>query len=98
MISLEIRNNLCQVEICTNCTETEFQAPAEFGGISRAEKNRNNTDEIRLDAEIDRVFVEHLNSGFAYRPTNELKSFGILQDALNSSVNFGFEPISQSQL
>ena len=61
-------------------------------------KYGNNADEFMLDAEIDTVFSENFDSGLANGPADRLETFGILQNALNCSVNLGFKPVSQSRL
>src|SRR5208283_3896554 len=97
MIACKIFDIIHQTKIRTSRLVTEtlvgfsFEASAQPGGFSRAVENSDKDDKIRLDTEMDVVFVKRFNPGFMNRPSTEWKSFRIFQNALNGGVDFGFK-------
>jgi len=104
MIPREILKKIRQIELRTNRIVTEtlagfsFQPSPQFGRITATVKNGNNTNEVRLYAEINFVFGENVHARFASVLGNQLKPFRVAQDVLKGDVNFGFKPVAQSGL
>lgn len=101
MNSHEILNQIRQIERRANRMVTEtvsdfsFQPSAQFRGIAGTVENRNNADEGRFNREVNTVAVEDFESGLANGFAGEWKSFWVLKNAGQSSVDFGFEPVAQ---
>jgi len=100
MIYQEIIKTIRQIELRTNrfAAGPLFQPSAQFGGMARAMKDRNDTDKSGFDVETDAVFAVNFDPCFANRLANEPKAFGILKDALESRVKLGFKADSQARL
>ena len=78
--------------------QRSLEPPAEFRGVTRAVEDRDHTDEIGLNVEVNAVFLEAFKLRYADGPADKAKASRMLKDVREDGLKLGLKPVAQARL